>query len=822
MLNFFKKSNKNDEIAITFDEKNTNKGIENEVKISIINEKNIVNKMLNRIDEMEFATQNLIDTINGIYSNVEHSLDSLNDVMDEISSYSAIAQQVYASTTQSKEIAIETLNVAQEGNVAVDKSITAIRSIEKSVSDITDIVNMLSDKALKINDMLNIIKDISEQTNLLSLNASIEAARAGEAGRGFAVVAAEVKKLAQRSSESAEKIAQTIREINDTISKTVDAMNKSKSMVDEGVNIADNTKKVFDKIISAVKTTVSASDEINQGITKQVENFEKVVEATNILNKNSNELMKKTEYALLNAGYTKNSIDALYETSKDLNHVSNFVVNKIDISSIDEFEIITNLHGIPENYDPAMSFDSASARIFSNVHAGLLIQGNSTEVFPGLAKSWYVEDDNRTWVFNLRRGAKFHNGREITADDVKYSFERLLSPKLESPNAWFLGLVEGSDEYQKGRATNVSGISVVDKYKIKIRLKSPYTGFLLNLAQSACAVIAREDAERGTITGCGPYYIDEANENKCVLNAFKDYFGGAPYVDRIVLKFKDENLVEEFLNGKYDFIYFEDKATLDKLKTSGYSNIIMQNMMSTTYGGFNLNSNSALIRDKEIRQAINYAIDKNRIIDTLMKGMAQESRGPLPPGMLDNKYLSGYSYNPQKAREILNRRNIKNETLIIQTRTGTGNNTYELIAEMIKEDLEKIGIRCSIEKVLPQQYLKAETIAKCHIFISGWIADTGDPDNYLEPLFNPENFTDFTRYENSKVLELMKQAREVINPQKRIELYKEIQRIIVEDAPWIFLYHPQSGLAIKDGIVGVRLSSLGKIKFDDILIENKL
>jgi len=813
MLDIFRKSRKQEKVDLT---ENNSLEMDLNITLGLKNEEKAVDKIINRIEEMEFSTQNLIDTINGIYENVEKSMESLNDVLDEISSYSAIAQQVFANTSQSKETAFETLNIAKEGTEAVKRSVDAIKGIEKSVEDISNIIIMLSEKAVKINEMLEIIKEIAEQTNLLSLNASIEAARAGEVGRGFAVVAAEVKKLAQRSSESAERIAQTIKEINDTIDRTKGAMIKSKEMVNVGVNIADDTQAVFNRIIEAVKTTVVAADEISQGVAKQVESFEKVIEATNKLNENSQMLMRKTEYALLNAGYTKDSIDALYQTSKDLKLITDTVINKVVDKNLNETVIRINFCNKPDNLDPAMSFDSSTTRLLSNVHAGLLIQGNSTEIFPGIAKSWFVEDDNKTWIFNLRKGAKFHNGREITAEDIKYSYERLLSPKLNSPNAWFLSLIEGSDEFQKGLAKEVKGIQVIDRYRLAIKLKSPYTGFLLNLAQTACAVLAKEDISKGKFVGCGPYFIDYIDDEKCILKAFKDYFGGMPYIDVVEVYFNQENIVDDFINNKYDFIYFEDRQTLERLKEKNIS-IKMQHVLSTTYAGFNLRSNSNIIKDKDIRQAINFSIDKKRIIDTLMKGMAEESKGPIPPGMIDNSYLLGYSYDVSKARAILSRKNISSETIVIQTRVGTGNNTYEKIAEMIKEDLEKVGFKCTINKVSREEYLKPQTIAKCHIFISGWIADTGDPDNYLEPLFNIENATNFTGYDNRTVIELMKEARETINPQKRLELYKEIQKIIVDDAPWIFLYHPQAGVAYKEDILGLKLSTLGKIKLDEVI-----
>ncbi|WDC84348.1 ABC transporter substrate-binding protein [Caloramator sp. mosi_1] len=124
-----------------------------------------------------------------------------------------------------------------------------------------------------------------------------------------------------------------------------------------------------------------------------------------------------------------------------------------------------------------MAFDQQSAKIFINVHAGLLLPGLGVDIYPGVAKSWYVEEDNLTWIFNLKKGIKFHNGREVTAQDVKYSFERLLSPKLNSPNSWFLFDIEGAAEYNAGKVREVSGIKVLDRYCISLKLKSHIQDF---------------------------------------------------------------------------------------------------------------------------------------------------------------------------------------------------------------------------------------------------------------------------------------------------------------------------------------------------------
>lgn len=133
--------------------------------------------------------------------------------------------------------------------------------------------------------------------------------------------------------------------------------------------------------------------------------------------------------------------------------------------------------------------------------------------------------------------------------------------------------------------------------------------------------------------------------------------------------------------------------------------------------------------------------------------------------------------------------------------------------------MKAVGIECAIEEVPLDKYLNPEIIKKCDLFVSRWIADTGDPDNFLQPLFNPATITDFTRYDNSKVTHMMNDAKGVINPVKRMDIYKDIQRKIANNIPWIFLYHPQMGHIAREGIIGTKQSPLGLMRYEDIIME---
>jgi ABC-type transport system substrate-binding protein len=816
------KLNRNAEIKEVTLMNETVEGMDNLEEIGLLkhNQKCIVNRINQKIEDTGFAVENLIALIHNMANEVEMQRESTEKVVDEIGSYSALAEEVFASTENSRLIAEQTMKIAKNGRKASDNSIQAMNEIETAVKNAKRVVNDLSLKSSHINDMLIIIKDIANHTNLLSLNASIEAARAGEAGRGFSVVAKEVKNLAQRSAESAAQISNTISEINHSIEDTISAMNKSMSKVVEGNEIASDTKNVFNEIINAVGNTNNVTEEINAAVSRQTEGLEGIINSTESMNKISEKVMVMVETASLNTGYTKTSLNTLSEVSKSLQIISNKLLDNLKEAEKNKTSLSTFLSEAPLNYDPQLAIDSQSGQILYNIHSGLLIIGSTGEIMPGIAKSWYVLEDNVTWVFNLRKGAKFHNGREITSEDVKYSYQRLLSSSLKSPNSWLLEQIEGAVEYSKGLKNEVSGIHILDKYRISIKLTGSYSGFLLNLGQYVCSILPKEDIEKGKFTGCGPYAIKKAEEDRCILSAFKDYFGGVAYVDEIIIKFQGNKSASSFINKQCDFITIENKQQIEELSKAKVSNIQYRSIMATYYVGFNLRSNSIFVRDNEIREAISTAIDKKKIIDEVLCGLGEEAKGPIPPNMIDNGYISDLSYNPRLSREILEKKRnlLGNTNMKILVRDENEETIYSKITELVIQNLKEVGIQCDLEKVSVDKYHDAKTISRSDLFLSRWISDTGDMDNFLQPMFNPNNVTNFTGYNNPKITEMMNKAKEIINPQKRVEMYKELQKIIVKDKPWVCLYHPQIGYVSKSGVIGVKISPLGIIRYEDIII----
>ncbi|KAB3530752.1 ABC transporter substrate-binding protein [Alkaliphilus serpentinus] len=794
-----------------------------EKKFNILNHNQSINvkKLYNRIEEAGFATDNLIDVINTISKNVEIQIKAVDMLTEAMDSYSAISQEVFASTETSANIAAGTMEIAKEGNIAVNNSIEAMKEIEQSVGYIRNVVGNLEDKANEIDKMLNIIKDISAQTNLLALNAAIESARAGEAGRGFAVVSEEIRKLALKSDESAREISTTIQDIKSSVIATTETIDYSSAKVQHGVDIANETTSVFNKIIDSIQHTSEVTKEISTAIQSQTENLEDVVGQVDHINSASLATMSLVEKALMNTQYTQASISKMTETATYLKGFTDSIV-KEKSSKVEETYSITTTTQELEQLNPIMAFDQSSANIFKSVYVGLLVSDGNGNVLPGIAKSWHLDQDNKTWIFNLRKGVKFHNGKTVTIQHVIDSFERLLSPKTNSPNAWFLNPIDGAKEYNLGTADSIKGIRKLNDYALAITLQSPYSGFILNLAQPCCAIFDTEDYNKGIYTGCGPYrFIIDEVEKKYILEAFKDYFGGQPYVDRINIRYdvtREADLMEEFLAGKIDVLTFKNGANLERLKENGFEkNIRIKDAMTTSYYGFNFDRKSIFSESREIRQAINYAVNRPRMISEVLNNLASEAKGVFPPAIVDNSYLKGFPYNINKAKALLKAGGYNGQTLKLLTRESDKQLEKKGMTDYIIEDLTQIGIKCEKVYVEAKEYMKPNSIAKADLYTMGWVADTGDADNYLEPLFTPDNYTNFGKYNNPKVVSLMKEAKEIINPTKRLNMYKKIQDVIIDDCPWLFLHHPQNSFVQSDRVDNVQLDPSGRLQFEDMI-----
>ncbi|MGB5823418.1 MAG: ABC transporter substrate-binding protein [Proteocatella sp.] len=784
-----------------------------------LNRSKMLSRLTNQVEETAIIADGLIDSTKGISLSIEVQMEIIESVVDEINSYSSLAEEVITSVENSKAIAEQTVSTANEGTSAVGNVLDSMDEIEIVVNEVRQSVNELFDKSKNIDDLLHIIKDIATNTNLLSLNASIEAAHAGEAGKGFAVVANEVKNLASRSIESVSHIDNILNDIKSSINKTSNFMLAAIDKVNDGKDISRATQLVFENIIHSAKETSSVASEINTAISKQTHSLESVISSTQDMSHRFGQLMKTVELTILSTELTSTSLNRLNDISAAIqiseknssSDISADLGNDFVLKCCEPYSLTLT--------DPMASSDMVDVRTLCNIHGTLVNIDTNGNVSPGLAKYWHVHEDQLTWEFQIRKGVKFHNGDSLTAEDIKYSYERLLSKSMDAICAWILLDIEGAEEYHKGTAASVSGIKVLNQYTLTIKLTNPYTGFLLNLGQAAAAVISKNafEKERRCI-GCGPYILTVHNKEGMTLEAFEACYSGAPYIPKIQIYANEENRVERLVNRELDFIRIEDGA-IYKAARDAKLEIKQLDMLGIYYMGFNFKSKHPVVHSKQARQAINYAINKERIINEVLNKYGSVAASPMPPALLENSGLSPYAYNPQKAKELLRNAGISNMSLNIFSRDDGPSGLFKRTEKYIVEDLQAVGFKVNLTSIPSADFLRTRAFEKSDIYISRWIADTGDQDNFLRPNFSEQSADNFSAYYNPDVVQMLEDAKTTLNPTKRALMYNELVETIHEDAPWVFLFHPKDGIAYHENIGGANLNSISIIRYDQFFMK---
>ncbi|REJ33408.1 MAG: glutathione ABC transporter substrate-binding protein [Bacillota bacterium] len=437
------------------------------------------------------------------------------------------------------------------------------------------------------------------------------------------------------------------------------------------------------------------------------------------------------------------------------------------------------------NLDPHTTNDQPSARVRRQIYETLIVQGEDLVLRPGLATSW-TQLDELTYEFKLREGVKFHNGEPFKASDVKFTFERLLDPDTRADAKFLLEVI---DEVQ-----------VIDDYTVRIKTKAPFSPILAHLAHPVAAILNEKAVKEagdayGTrvAVGTGPFrFVSWVSQSHIILARFDDYWGEKAKVSQVVIRAIPEGTVRaiELETGNVDIAY--DLEPVDRMRLEFDPNIklFMTESLSASYIGFNVQKPP--FDDVRVRQAINYAIDVEPLVDVIYSGQAVQAFGPLSAQVFGaHTDLESYPYDPQKARELLAEAGYPNG---FRTSIWTNDNPLRIqIAEVVQQYLADVGIQADVEVVEWGTYL-ANTGAGLHdMFILGWVTVTADADYGLYSLFHSSQFGSAgnrTFYSNPRVDELLDFARSTSDQEARKAAYFEVQEILREEAPWVFLLFP--------------------------------
>ena len=469
--------------------------------------------------------------------------------------------------------------------------------------------------------------------------------------------------------------------------------------------------------------------------------------------------------------------------------------------------------------DPAIGYDWTNWPAIKLVFDGLLDYDSGTTIQPRIAESLpEVSADGLTYTFKVRKGVKFHNGRELTADDVVYTLTRVLDPKTGSPGAGFYVGIKGAQEFIDGQTTSVEGIKALDPNTVQFTLNSPDVTFLNKMALNFAFIVPKEAVEQEgenfghKPTGTGPYTLKEWKSGEFL--AFERnpsyFFEGRPNIDKITIQVGVAPDVALLRLEKGEIHLMGDPPPgADWARITGDAawkdRIEVEATVNTTYIAINVTTPP--FDDVKVRQALNHAIDKQRIVQ-LLNGRATVANQVLPPLMpgYDSAY-TGYDYNPDKAKQLLTQAGFPDgfETSI----ECIAVDPQPKLCESFQQDLAKVGIKLTINTLAAPNVIDDAGNGRTPLVWSGglaWTQDYPDPDDFYAPILgcdsNVPGGWNWSRYCNETVHAKSIELLAMTDRNARLEAYKPLFKALMDDAVWVPVINGQYTVAHSEKLHG--------------------
>ena len=477
--------------------------------------------------------------------------------------------------------------------------------------------------------------------------------------------------------------------------------------------------------------------------------------------------------------------------------------------------------------DPQTVENNESGFIMATIYDSIVnYRPGTSEVGPGLAESWTVSPDGKVYTFKLRRNVKFHDGTPMNARTVAEDVDRAINPA--NPCYVFNRKVDTYDDFTYGsvKAGNVVKMDVVDDYTLRFTLPKPNAPFLSSIAmvwQDIVSPTATKkyncDASQHPV-GTGPFKFVEAVRNDHVtVEANADYWGGKPKVDRIIFRIIPESATRMLALERNEVQILADVPPADYERIEKNPALKIYRQPGLTILGVSMSNDLGPFKDTRVRQAMNYAVDKEAINKGLYGGATTASQGM--PSVLwgYSKDTRPYPYDVNRAKELLKEAGHANgfstEMMVYANPRGYNPIGGAKLGEAVQGYLAKVGVNAKITQYEWGAYLqKVRTLTWDGMAISGWSGDNGDPDNFLGDLFewdtanNKARTNNAARHHNPEFDKLLEQGRETTDQAKRAAIYEKANQILHDDAPWIFMNHTTQVRATRANVKGFQLNPL--------------
>ncbi len=456
-------------------------------------------------------------------------------------------------------------------------------------------------------------------------------------------------------------------------------------------------------------------------------------------------------------------------------------------------------------FDPATATDFRSGRTMSFVYDNLVRFDMGTELVPCLAKTWDISDDGTVFTFHLRKDAEFYDGNKITAGDVIYSFTRILRPETASPQSWLFDRISGSDEVLHGEAETPSGMTAPNDSTVIIRIDEPFAPFIQYLAMPSAAVVNYRQIKH-IITepaGSGPWRLDHwERDGEIVFVRNEDYWGQKTKMQQFRIRILSEPMTRsaEFEAGNLDLLDVPNVEVRAWKKHPKWGNYFYkEDDLSLYYVG--MNCSRPPFDNVQVRKAMNMAVDREKIIEVIRFGVGIPASGPVPPSLVSGDRLSPYPYNPEHALELLKEAGYPDG---FDTKLWVAGDTemYHVL-EAMQSYWQAIGIRVEILLSDWNVFRTAVKEGKPDLYYLSWFADYPDGENFLYPLFHSkESMVKRNRFSNAEIDTLIEKIQALPASPQRENLIARANRRVFEEAPWVFLWYPESNVVIQPWLKG--------------------
>ena len=498
-------------------------------------------------------------------------------------------------------------------------------------------------------------------------------------------------------------------------------------------------------------------------------------------------------------------------------------------------EALTVYYVAPLTLDPHKIQDATSYLYASQVFSGLVTLDRDLNVVPDLAEGWEVEDGGTKYIFHLREDARFHDGRQVTAEDVKYSIERATDPMVSRRNTQvYLDDIVGVTEKLAGQAQELRGVEVIDDRTVAIRIDGPKAYFLSKLTHPAAFVVDRRNVEDGGFgwwsepNGTGPFKIKEWRRGQALaMERNDDYHRGTAKVEYIVFRLHGGLPALMYETGEVDVAWAslgELERVLDPEEPLS-DDVMVYPQLSVFYVA--MDTTRPPFDDINARRAFALALDRDKIVNEVYNAFVEKAEGFLPPGLPGyDEDLEPLPFDIAQAQELLA------ETAIDIGDGGTGDSAQQIIyatpgrpgpaeMSMFEQWKENLGVDITVLVLDQQQYYYWDGPAQGHLLDFGWIADYPDPQNFLDVLFHSETPNNLGSYSNPRLDALLEEARTEEDRDRRLSLYRQAEQLLLDDVAAIPLWHGRDYVLVKPYVKDWHLSPQGVPDFLNVKLERE-